>query len=321
MSVYGKLGPGMVRVKGAAPVLRDVESGGAGRRWARVGYCSGMQKGIPQGDQPPAYPIASVDNALRLLLLFRERPKVRLTDACKYLGVAHSTAHRLLAMLAYHGFVQQEPGSRAYVAGPALIEVGLAVIGTLDVRDQARSFMEGLAARLGETVHLGVAEGDQVRYVDAIESERALRVVARTGFLVPAHCTSLGKAMLALLPDEEVAKLYAPENEPFVARTEKSITTLRALQAELERVRARGYAINSGETEEGVGSVAVAFRDVAGRPAAIAVAAPTSRLGRTRIAAIGEELVDVAARLGEAGSGRVTDREPGPTPVARGRRR
>lgn len=280
-----------------------------------------MQKDSPQSDQPPAYPITSVDNALRLVLLFRERPRVRLTDACQYLGVAHSTAHRLLAMLAYHGFVQQEPGSRAYVAGPALIEVGLAVVGTLDVRDQARPFMEGLAATLGETVHLGVAEGDQVRYVDAIESDRALRVVARTGSLVPAHCTSLGKAMLALLPDDEVARLYARENEPFVARTEKSITTLDALQAELERVRARGYATNSGETEEGVGSVAVAFRDVAGRPAAIAVAAPTSRLGRGRIASIGEELVAVAARLNDAATGRVTARPQDPSPVDRGTRR
>ena len=94
-----------------------------------------------------------------LLLLFREQPRVRLTDACKYLGVAHSTAHRLLAMLAHHGFVQQEPVTRAYIAGPALVEVGLAVVGSLNVREQARPMMEELAAETGETVHLGVAGG------------------------------------------------------------------------------------------------------------------------------------------------------------------
>ena len=140
-----------------------------------------MQKSRPESETGPAYPIASVNNALLLLLLFREQPRVRLTDACKYLGVAHSTAHRLLAMLAHHGFVQQEPVTRAYIAGPALVEVGLAVVGSLNVREQARPMMEELAAETGETVHLGVLEGDQVRYVDAVESERALRVVARTG--------------------------------------------------------------------------------------------------------------------------------------------
>ncbi len=260
-----------------------------------------MQKTRPEGGQDsPAYPIASVDNALRLLLLFREQPRLRLTDACKYLGVAHSTAHRLLAMLAYHGFVQQEAGSRAYIAGPALIEVGLAVVGTLSVRDQARPLMEELAAELEETVHLGVLDGNQVRYVDAIESERALRVSARTGSLIPAHCTSLGKALLALQTDNQVAALYPATSEPFAAPTRKSITTSAELAAELKRVRTRGYAINSGESEEGVGSVAVTFHDFAGRPAALAVAAPTSRLGNSRISALGKMLMERARRLDES---------------------
>ena len=196
-----------------------------------------MQKERPESDTGPAYPIASVNNALLLLLLFREQPRVRLTDACKYLGVAHSTAHRLLAMLAHHGFVQQEPVTRAYIAGPALVEVGLAVVGSLNVREQARPMMEELAAETGETIHLGVLEGDQVRYVDAVESERALRVVARTGTLVPAHCTSLGKALLALLPDQQVTELYPVSAEPFPANTERSITTQAKLMKELTRAQ------------------------------------------------------------------------------------
>src|SRR6476659_9916991 len=193
-----------------------------------------MQKNRPESETGgPAYPIASVNNALLLLLLFREQPRVRLTDACKYLGVAHSTAHRLLAMLAHHGFVQQEPVTRAYVAGPALVEVGLAVVGSLNVREQARPAMEELAAETGETVHLGALEGNQVRYVDGLESERALRVVARTGTLAPAHCTSLGKALLALMTDEQVARLYPASAEPFPARTDRSITTQARLLKEL----------------------------------------------------------------------------------------
>jgi DNA-binding IclR family transcriptional regulator len=162
-----------------------------------------MQQTRPESETGPAYPIASVNNALLLLLLFREQPRVRLTDACKYLGVAHSTAHRLLAMLAHHGFVQQEPVTRAYIAGPALVEVGLAVVGSLNVREQARPAMEELAAETGETVHLGALEGTQVRYIDGLESERALRVVARTGTLARALHLA-GKALLAQMTDEQV---------------------------------------------------------------------------------------------------------------------
>ncbi len=259
-----------------------------------------MQKSRPESETGPAYPIASVNNALLLLLLFREQPRVRLTDACKYLGVAHSTAHRLLAMLAHHGFVQQEPVTRAYIAGPALVEVGLAVVGSLNVREQARPLMEELAVETGETVHLGVLEGDQVRYVDAVESERALRVVARTGTLVSAHCTSLGKALLGQLTDQQVAALYPESAEPFSARTEKSITTQAKLLKEVARARARGYAVNAGETEDDVGSVAIAFRDFAGRPAAIAVAAPMSRLTTARISHIGDLMIQTIARAPES---------------------
>ncbi len=259
-----------------------------------------MQKSRPESETGPAYPIASVNNALLLLLLFREQPRVRLTDACKYLGVAHSTAHRLLAMLAHHGFVQQEPVTRAYIAGPALVEVGLAVVGSLNVREQARPLMEELAVETGETVHLGVLEGDQVRYVDAVESERALRVVARTGTLVSAHCTSLGKALLSQLTDQQVAALYPESAEPFSARTEKSITTQAKLLKEVSRARARGYAVNAGETEDDVGSVAIAFRDFAGRPAAIAVAAPMSRLTTARISHIGDLMIQTISRAPES---------------------
>lgn len=125
-------------------------------------------------------------------------------------------------------------------------------------------------------------------------------MVARTGTLVPAHCTSLGKALLSPLTDQQVAALYPPSAEPFGARTEKSITTQAKLLKEVSRARARGYAVNAGETEDDVGSVAVAFRDFAGRPAAIAVAAPTSRLTAARISHIGDLMIQTIARTPES---------------------
>ena len=245
----------------------------------------------------PAYPIASVDNALRLLMLFRNQPRVRLSDASEQLGVAPSTAHRLLAMLAYHGFVLQEPDSRAYIAGPALVEIGRAAAREMDIRLHARPVLESLAGSLGETTHLAILEGSNVRYLDAAESSRALRVASRAGALVAAHCTASGKALLAELSDDEVSAIIA-DQAALTALTARSITTRPRLLAELRQVRARGCAVNVEESEEGVTSVAVVVRNPQQRPAAaLVVSAPVSRMTDEAAAKIEAELRDRVAWL------------------------
>jgi DNA-binding IclR family transcriptional regulator len=261
---------------------------------------SAVQKpASPPANRAPAYPIASVDNALRLLVLFRDRPRVRLSEASEYLGVAHSTAHRLMAMLAFHGFVRQEADSRAYVAGPVLTEIGLAAVRELDIRLHARPALEQLAAALGETVHLAVLEGGSVRYLDAVESPRALRVAARTGTTLAANCTASGKALLAELPDAEVTALFGGVPGPgLTALTGRSITRLPQLLAELGRVRERGCAVNVEESEEGVASVAVAVHGPRLAPAAaLAVSGPVSRMTGDVIGQIEAGLRERASEL------------------------
>jgi DNA-binding IclR family transcriptional regulator len=246
----------------------------------------------------PAYPIASVDKALRLLMLFREQTRVRLSEASEHLGVAHSTAHRLLAMLAYHGFVRQERDSRAYVAGPALVEIGLAAIRQMDIRLHARPVLENLAASFAETAHLAVLEGATVRYLDAVESSRALRVAARTGATLPASCTASGKAMLAMLAESEVAAMFADDKLP--ALTQRSVTNLENLLTELRETRERGYALNTEESEDGVASVAVPILGRKDAPAAaLVVSAPVTRLDAESAARIAARLRDDAALLSE----------------------
>jgi DNA-binding IclR family transcriptional regulator len=259
---------------------------------------SGMQTyPVSEDGAEPAYPITSVDNALRLIRLFNDRDSLRLTDACSYLGVAHSTAHRLLAMLIHHGFVQQDPQSRTYRPGPTLLEIGLAVVEKSDVRTKARPMLTALVEQFNETVHLMTLEGTQVRYIDAVEGSRALRVVPRTGTLLPAHCTSGGKALLADLPDVRIRALYA-DPAALVTKTDRSVSSLPSLIAALEEVRANGYATNYEESEDGVGSVAIALRDAGGTArAAVAVAVPTTRLTGAVRKEIASVLVDQAKQL------------------------
>lgn len=228
--------------------------------------------------QAPQYPIEAVDKALKLLLLFRERGELRLTEAYEELGIGKSRAHRLLAMLVYHRLVVQDPVSKVYRPGPALVEIGLSNVMRMDIRALARPVIEELASATGETVHLATLEGGDVRFLDCVESELALRVASRVGRLLPAYATSLGKAMLAELSTEELRRLYP--SEALAPVTAQTMRRRSELFAELERVRDRGYAVNHEESEDGVSSVGVAVVREGNQPlAGLSVAAPSGRLG------------------------------------------
>ncbi len=249
----------------------------------------------PDYGSVPQYPIESVDNALKVLLLLGEEPKLRLTDVSRYLGVASSTAHRLLAMLQYRGFVRQDATTRSYVPGPTLDGLAFGVLRRLDVRTRARPVLERLNGDLEETVHLGRLEGSNVHFIDSVESARALRVGGRLGKSMPAHCTSTGKALLSELPDEEVLRLY-PE-EQLVRLTAHSIGTRTALLADLARIRERGYSQSIEEAEEGVSSVAVALRSTQSPRLAINVSAPLSRMTDVTQDAVIARLAEAAEEL------------------------
>lgn len=233
------------------------------------------QDGNPSNDRKsPPYPITSVDNALKLLLSFRSQDALRVSAASKQLGVAQSTASRLLAMLEYHGLATKDAAGR-YVPGPTLLGLALSVVGQLDLWQQAHSHVEELRDALNETVHVGVLHGADIVYVGGLESTQSLRVGLRVGLSLPAHATSGGKVLLAELPDDVVASTY-PSDLP--RQTSATIASRDELQRQLAAVREHGFAVSHAENEPDVSSLAVPVRDADGRAvAALVVTAPTSR--------------------------------------------
>ena len=247
----------------------------------------------------PAYRLSSVDHALELLLLFRSRPALRVSEVAAELGVARSTAHRLLGMLVHRQFAVQDPVTRSYRPGPRLVEIGLAAVGALDLRTRIRPYLAEVASRTGETASLLVLEGDTVHFIDSIESRRTVRVGSRFDARMPAHATSAGKAMLAALPADEVLASYPAEKLATV--TSHTIATRTRLLAALDRVRAAGFAVNLEESETGLGAVGMAVLGADGRPAAgLTVAAPAQRMTPEWIRVIAAELrAPVAAASAE----------------------
>lgn len=238
----------------------------------------------------PTYPIESVDNVLRLLIMVAERKQVRVSEVATELGTAVSTAHRLLAMLTHHSFVTQDPESKVYRAGPVLLRVGLLATRSLEIRTLVLPFLERLRDETGETAHAAVLEGSEMLFIACAESPNALRVASRVGTSMYAHCTSIGKAWLACESEDFLRGLYPWPKLP--ALTGNSLTSRSALMTELIEARRLGYARNVGESEAGVGSVSAAVREEGGRPVcAVSVSVPLVRMSDKRWAELTEAVI------------------------------
>ncbi len=229
-------------------------------------------------DDSPRYPIGAVDRALRLLLLFRDRPTVRIVDAARELDTAPSTVHRLLAMLMAHGFVTRDIDSQAYVLGEVLADIGVQAINQRDFVDLARPFMSDLVARFGETTNLGVLRRRDVLFVAEVEADHMVRIGNQVGRRIPAFHSSIGRVLLAELPIARVRELYPetrllnPANDVVIDRAD--------LEADLQRVRALGHATNDEPKSLDFVSIAVPLHSQGRAIAGLAIAAPLSRVAK-----------------------------------------
>ena len=252
-----------------------------------------------EGPPRPTQILSSVDNALTLLLLFREQEVIRISDAGRALGVAASTASRLMAMLQYRGFAVQDPQTKAYRPGPALVDIGLAAVSRIDARVVVRPFLERLAREVDETVHFVVLDGDEAVFLDGVESNRSVKTTLRLGQRRPAHVISGGKALLAALPADELRRRYPHGRLARV--TDRTITSRAALEQELAAIRERGYAASIQESDPEVTGLGIAIAHPAGPPAgAITVSLPTSRFEEDKLMALLEPLRAAATAAAEA---------------------
>jgi len=221
---------------------------------------------------------------------------VSVSAAAADLGVARSTAHRMLGTLLAEGFVSQDPVTKAYGPGRRMLQVGLSALRNLDVRSAARPELERLRDELGETVHLVLLEGAHILFVDSVESNRAVRVGSRTGMQMAAHCTAAGKAILAALPADALEE-YLAALPP--AMTPRSLTDRDAVRAELEQIAERGWATNFEESEDGLSAVAAAIPEPSGvARSSLTVSLPAERLPPERAPEIAEAVVEAAQAVG-----------------------
>ena len=252
--------------------------------------------------QPSArspYQVQVLDRALAILdTLSAQGPDLSLGELSEKLGLHKSTTHRLMMVLERHKVIERNSVNGRYRLGLKLFELGTRAVSQLDLRERARPFLEKLVLETSETVHLCLLDDSEVVYLDKVEPVRSVRMASSVGRRNPAHCTAVGKAIMAYLSDAQVEEIVRKQGmKPMTANT---ITSLVELKKELKVVRERGYAIDNEEIEEGVRCVGCVVRGFSGEPlAAISVSAPAFRLTKDKVKVLSRPVVAAANALSQ----------------------
>ena len=245
-------------------------------------------------DVPPESNLAqTVLKALDILecIASAERP-LSASEVARVCQVSRPTAYRLLLTLAARGYVAQVNGSH-YRLGTQALSLSKKVLDSLDLPELAKPYMRRLSDVANETVHLSILDKTEILYIDKAESSQSVRMHSTIGTRNKLHCTAMGKAILAFLPDEERTRLI--EQLKLLPCTATTITDKEALAAELNSIRTKKFATDDEESEEGVRCVGAPIFDYTGQVfAAISVSGPAYRLSISRIDALAPLVIDTA---------------------------
>ena len=259
-----------------------------------------LQSSTAQSEHGDPYQLQGLDRVVAILdLLGASDNSLSLAEICQRMGLHKSTAHRALMALERTGMIERAPASR-YRLGLKLYDMGSRAVEQIDLRSRVHPHLRKLALRVGEIVHLGVLHKTRVVYIDKVEPiNRRVCISSRTGTSNPVYSTSLGKAILAYLPPDEVAKTVAKIQ--FNGFTAKTLTSPDELLEALERVRRRGYAVDDEEMEIGTRCVGAAILDATGRPiAAVSISGSATRLAAHCVPAIAQHVMRCAQEITSA---------------------
>lgn len=246
-----------------------------------------------------SYYVQVLDRAVKILDCFAgEEAELGVTEISKVLRLHKSTVHRLLEALKSYGLIRQDPQSEKYFLGVKLFELGCRAVARLDLRERARPVLEQLVSETGETAHLCILDQGEVLYLEKVESPQTLRIPSQVGQRNPAHCTAVGKALLAYLSEDELDSLVRVKG--LKRYTKNTIVVLGQLKKELALVRERGFSVDNEETEEGLRCVGAPVRDYTGRViASISIAGPAFRMTDEKLSALAESVKRAAETLSE----------------------
>lgn len=232
---------------------------------------------------------------LAVIETFRaDRPRQSISEVAAASGLDRATARRCLLTLAHHGYADYD--GKFFTLTPRVLRLGTACLATMPLPQIVQPFLDELSERVGQSSSVSILDGSEIVYIARAAQKRVMSIALMPGSRLPAYCTSMGRILLAALPEAEARRILG--SGPLPRRTARTLTDPEAVMAELARVRAQGHALIDQEVEEGLRSVAVPLLNARGRIVAalnigLAATVPLDEMARPYLAALGE----VQARL------------------------
>jgi len=229
------------------------------------------------------YSIETLERGLSVLSLFsNDTSELTLTEISRSADINMTTSLRIASTLEGAGYLRRDPETKRYRPSIKVLQLGFSALRSMDIRQSARPYLERLSSETGETVSLAVLDGLEIVYVDRIRNRQIVGVVLGMGSRLPAHCTSMGKAILAYLPEGQLKTQL--NGAALDACTGNTIVEIDSLAADLAKVRRRGYAINNQELAVGLRAVAAPIWGEHGQVvAAINISGSTETISRSSL--------------------------------------
>lgn len=249
--------------------------------------------------------VQSVDRALMLLETLAQRSEgFRLSDLARQVGLAPSTTHRLLTALQRRGFAQFDATQTSWHVGRQAFAVGVTFTRWQNFIAAAMPFLRQLRDATRETANLGILEGGEVITVAQVESREIIRAIATPGGRAPVMNSGMGKAIVATWPDEAIEALVARHG--LRQMTGRSLSSFDEVQAEIARIRERGYAYDDEEFTPGMRCVAAVVWNPNGEPmGGLSISALAARLKVSDMPMVGQKVRDLATELTRIMGGRM----------------
>ena len=249
------------------------------------------------------YSIQTVSNALRMLEAFYSETELGVSELSRRLGLHKNNVFRLLATLEQAGYIEQSSENERYHLGTRCLELGHAFSRDHTLMKRSRPLLEALSAETGETAHVAVLRDFEVVHLDGVLPDQMLLTALRVGQRLPAHCTALGKVLVACgepTVRDDFARIVSSQPE-LEARTVATIVDSQKFFDEMGSVHTQGFAIDREECEPGMTCAAAPVFDASGSvAAALSVSGPASRLAEDQLqGGVGRAVIATANQLSQ----------------------
>ena len=271
---------------------------------------------VPAGKTPS---VPAVERGLAVLeLLATTRNGLTLPELSRRLSLPKSSTHTLVVTLERRGYLHRNEHTGRYLFGLKILNLANMALTAVNVRTQAAPFLRELMEATGLTVHMAVVEHYQAVLVDKVEPPGLLRLATWIGQRMDMHCTAVGKALMAHLPDEQFEKFLATQARPRY--NENTLVSARKLREQRDLIRRLGYSSEDEEGEVGFSCIGAPVFDQHGTiAAAISVAGPTGQMAREESSALIAKVKQTAANISQMLGHRSPP--PGSDPAATSRSR